>query len=247
MIGSVVLRPRSTAECVDLGLALLRAEWAGVLRESLPLFLLVTPVLVGSWYLWSWAALPVSLVGSYLIQVPALRLAAARVSGDKPVLGLRANLSGAGLLGMHGALVGIGVVLSLVMLPVAIWLGGRLVFVPEVVLVEGVRDRVQARVGQLLHRGGGRPYFACLWWVLVLGWAAFAGLFVLQLVGIDLLQLGRLSQDERVLAAALGILAAGPVWAMMRFALYLDLRTRAESLDVFFSLWASGEGEETPS
>lgn len=243
--GKVVLRLRSGSECVDLGLALLRAEWRSLARATAPWMVGAIVLTCLGWWLNPWFALVLSLFLGFLVQVPAVRIAASRASGQAALLDGTSTWRGMGILLRSGFLPGLGMLLSIFLGPLALWVATRIVFLPEVKLVEGVEEGAHGRMGQLLSRGGVRPFAAAFWWFAMLAYGAVAGEVTGQALVADLFQMGHpfgsLMKGDLTPYPLTGLLLVSPVWALVRFALYLDLRTRAESLDVFFALWSASE------
>lgn len=241
MIGSLSLRVRSAAECVDLGLAILRADRKAIWRSLRLWFLVLTPLVALCWWLHPLMALVLALGAGSLLQLPLLSIAAARAAGTEPKVDLQSTLHAMFRVIRVGLLPGLASFLLLLFPPAAAWMWSRYTFLPEVLLVEEMRSGWTKRLQQLGDRVAGRSLAARFWQLCLLGYGAFSGELVGQAVVADLFQMGTpfgsLMNGDLTPFPCFGILYTLPIWGLIRFALYLDLRTRSESLDVFFSLW----------
>jgi hypothetical protein len=241
MIGGLSLRVRSVAECVDLGLAILRADRVLIWRSLRGWFLFCTPLVLLGWWLNPLLGLCVALGCGSLLQVPLLSIAAARAAGTAPKLGPGNILSAMFRVVRVGLLPGLASVALLLFPPASLWMWSRYTFLPEVLLVEEVKAGWTRRLQQLGDRVAGRSLSARFWQLSLLAYGALSGELVGQAVVDELFQMGTpygsLMNGDLTPFPCLGILYTLPIWGLIRFALYLDLRTRSESLDVFFSLW----------
>jgi hypothetical protein len=241
MIGGLSLRARSVPECVDLGLAILRADRKLIWRSLRGWFLLCTPLVLLAWWAHPLIGLAIALSSGSLLQLPLLTIAAARAAGTAPKLDLRSTLSAMFRVVRVGLLPSLASFILLLFPPAAVWIWSRYTFLPEVLLVEEMKSGWTRRLQQLGDRVAGRSLAARFWQMALLGYGALSGELVGQAVVDELFQLGTpfgsLMNGDLTPFPCLGILYSLPIWGLVRFALYLDLRTRSESLDVFFSLW----------
>lgn len=249
MIGeAVALRPRSSGATVDLGIALFREESGGIFRAAaVPLGVaLVASALVYAWD--PYAAVASAMGFGRFAQAPVTRVLAARASGTERPRGWRPALRDLA----QGARVRIAawslLTLSALGGPLAIWVWVRQLFWPEVVLLEAPGHGEITRANQLAVVRGTTALAMSAWLMVIELWAAMAGELVGQGAWNDMLQLGQpfgsLGNGDVTPFVVVGIIAAQPVIAAVRFAAYLDARTRAEALDVFFALRAAGGGAQ---
>lgn len=255
LTGGLALRQRTAGECVDLGLALLREDGPAVLRRTAPLGVIAALVTGGTvWLAGQEAGLVAALLLSPALGGPSLRLAMARAVGQQDSFEaggaagpshLRADLGDALRLLRQALWAGpLCAVFGVLIMPIGFYLWSVLVFLPEVRLVEQASLPV-TRARELSRLGMSRLMAARFWCAVLYLFGVSAAEGMGQLVVGELLQLGapwgRLQNGEITPYVLAGVLLCGPVWAMIRFAFYLDLRTRTESLDVFFALWQASE------
>lgn len=261
LTGGLALRQRTAGECVDLGLALLREDGPAVLRRTAPLGVIAALMAGGTvWLAGQEAGLVMALLLSPALGGPSLRLAMARAVGQAETGGtdetgreiggaalahLRADLRDALRLLRQALWAGpLCAVFGVLIMPIGFYLWSVLVFLPEVRLVEQASLPV-TRARELSRLGMSRLMAARFWCAVLYLFGVSAAEGMGQLVVGELLQLGapwgRLQNGEITPYVLAGVLLCGPVWAMIRFAFYLDLRTRTESLDVFFALWQASE------
>ena len=255
LTGGLALRQRTAGECVDLGLALLREDGHAALRRTAPLAALA--VLMAGAAVWlggQEAGLSATLLLSPALGGPSLRLAMARAVGHRETGGetggetnktvpthFRADLRDALDLLRQALWVGpLCAVFGVIIMPLGFYL-------PEIRIVEQSPLPV-TRLRELSRLGISRLMAARFWCAVLYLFGVSATEGMGQLVIGELLQLGapwgRLQNGEITPYVLAGVLLCGPVWAMIRFAFYLDLRTRTESLDVFFALWQASERRE---
>ncbi len=240
----MALRPRDTGGIVDLGVVLLRAEFRRVARGALPL--LAVAFLLGAlaWKEDAWLGLGLAWLLGRAAHVPVTRALGARASGAPAQGGLVGDLGRGTLVGL---LVALGYTLAACFFPVVFWVAWRSVFLPEVAILERPGSGMLARGSAVSEAPGAHPLgvAAWLWGADIFGFVA-GELCGRAIVG-DLLMVTELFANpdafEPSVYGLLGVLAVQPFRAAVRFAGYLDARTRAESLDVFFAMRAaSGDG-----
>ncbi len=239
----IVMRRRSPLEVLDLGMALVRADAGRIAMATLPAWALVAAVAAVLWTLSGWGAVAVAVVLGRICQVPTLFYASDRSAGNpQPVSQrrvARAVLSLVPQAALHGTLS----LFAAVIPPAVIYVWGRAYFVAEVVVLERPEAGEWGRIGALAASGSGQVVAARLLGLAVETWAMVAAMMMGEFVMGTLLGLG---QPFGVWWAGdpspfliLGSLAAQPALAAARFAAYLDVRTRRECLDAWFTLWAA--------
>jgi len=238
--GGVALRPRDTGGVVDLGVALLRAEWKRVARGSLPMLAAAFLCALVAWREDAWLGLGVAWILGRAAHVPVTRALGERASGAPAAGGLLGDL-GRGL-GVT-LLVVLGYAAASCFFPIVFWVAWRSVFLPEVAILERPSSGLLARGSSVSEAPGAHPLGVVTWL-----WAAdLFGLVAGELSGRavvgDLLMVTDLFANpdafEPSVYGLVGVLAVQPFRAAVRFAGYLDARTRAEALDVFFALRAA--------
>jgi hypothetical protein len=245
-VGALALRLRSTGECVDLAIAWLRTDYSLFFRASRLWWALSLITTLLLWYMEPYMGIASALILGSLAQAPMLVVAAARAAGQPVDTSLKEGLlSILRLLASSipwGLITGIG----LLFFPISAWSLVRSTFLPETVLVEQTPSLLDTarRLSELGNRAPGRALVARLWQLSLILWGALAGELGGQFLVRDLFQsgepFGTLWEGEITPYLVLGIWASTPIWALLRFVLYLDMRTRSESLDVFFALWRAG-------
>lgn len=244
--GGLVLRLRSAAECVDLGLALFRADAGIIVRAILPWVILFSILLLAVWYWNPFAGIPLALGLGGLLQAPVVQVVAARAIGAVPTWGLRQGAAAIWRLGLFSILPVLIASLSFLIPPLALLTWSYLSFLPEILLVEQ-HPQPYKRLLALNQRGSGRSLVARFWMVVLVMYGGLASELSAQFLLNDIFQArspwGSLSNGEVTPFLLLGLMFSFPLWALIRFSLYLDNRTRSESLDVFFALWTSSQGE----
>jgi hypothetical protein len=237
----VALRERTLAEVFDLSFRFLVVRGG---RKYLRLWLFsCAPMLaLCCWlrflkleWLWVWAA---ALVGFVVAQIPFTLAASRLLLEDDLAVGAVVK---AWLLKIPGQLIshGIASVLllgsGLVIVPVP-FLAGRLLFLPEVTLLEGSGFvRALERGGRMSRHRLGETLQACL--LLLVIWVFFIlGTDVLgRALQVDLLGFPPPADslaDGGSWYALAGFFIAVPVLATARFLAYIDGRTRREAWDV---------------
>jgi hypothetical protein len=251
----VVLRPRSLAESVDLALTWCVKVGRGTyLRLALVVLL---PAAVGCWLLrvlleWEWAGVWIvaGLVASFL-QAPFTMAAGAmmfeRDVTARAVLGrfLRRLPAAFGVWVLAQLWLGLGLLLGFIG---AVWTWPHVVFTREIVLLEGQGvGAAMTRARNFVARQTGDALF------LVGAQAAVVAVFIVcfdQLDGalFDLaLQLHRPFgeiEDGGSLFTMLGMFAAVPYIATIRFLRYVDGRTRRDGWDLQLAFLALRVAEE---
>lgn len=247
---TVVLRPRSPFESLDLGLRLgwvHRSALARVLAPVLVPSLLVACVL--AWWLdGSWWALGWPVLVAPLLQAPVTVCVGRLLFGE--ALGAwetwREVASRAGALLLVWLVLGVMIVLSLLTCAVALLpvLAG-LLFLPETALLErvGLRRGLSRSVRLALGYAPGAMAGALGVFVLA-AWAASAFEATGQaLVGFLLLlgePFGQLLEGDLTPYVAFGLTLLPPLHALWRLMLYVDVRTRVEGWDLQVGLRAAG-------
>lgn len=243
--GGLVLRLRSAAECVDLGLALLRTDAGIIVRAILPWGILFSMLLLAVWYWNPFVGVPLALGLGGLLQAPVVQVVAARAIGAVPTWGFRSGAAAIWRLGLFSALPTLVATLSFLIPPVALITWSYLSFLPEILLVEQ-HPQPYKRLLALNQRGSGRSLVARFWMVMVVMYAGLAAELSAQFLIKDVFQAGApwgsLMDGAITPFFLLGLMFSFPLWALIRFSLYLDNRTRSESLDVFFALWTASQG-----
>lgn len=245
---SLVLRRRKATEVVDLGVALLRAEAPAWLRVYAPWAALAAVGAFVFWYVDPWAGAFWAFLFARLGQSPVTLAVSERVAGRSPVPPWTAQLGAVGRNAFVQSATGALVVVSLLVFPVAIWLWGRALYAPEVVVVERPTAGTAGRIGTLSAVSGENVVATRVWLLAVEVFAILAGESMGQLFVDGVLQMGTpwgsLWEGEVTPYALVGLIACQPLLALIRFAAYLDVRTRAEALDAWFAVWtASSTGE----
>lgn len=238
--GGVALRPRDTGGLVDLGVALLRAEWRRVARGALPL--LAGAFLVGlvAWREDAWLGLGLTWLLGRAAHVPVTRALGARASGAPAQGSVLGDLGRGALVSL---LVTLGYVAASCFFPIVFWVAWRSVFLPEVAMLERPSAGLLARGAAVSEAPGAHPLGVVTWlWAADLFGFVAGELSGRAVVG-DLLMVTELFANpdafEPSVYGLAGVLAVQPFRAAVRFAGYLDARTRAEALDVFFALRAA--------
>lgn len=233
--GGVILRPRTTAASVDLGVALLRADLRTHARVFAPWFVVAVVIALGLRELHTAAGVIGAMWLGRLIQAPITRLAGDRVAGLRTPGPPRAAVRS--WLGAH--LLGTAAVLVANLIPVGgqLW-WARLVFLPEVVVLEGAPSPL-ARSGAVVRLLDVAALVRIRLWLWVIeAFGAFGLAALLRFVFDTVLQLGSLGAWDGP-TLLVGLLLVQPVVATVRLAFYLDTRTRAEALDAWMALWAA--------
>lgn len=237
--GGLVLRPRPASGTVDLGVALLRAELVPLVKGLWPWFLAAGVVVVGLDEVSPWLGVIGAMGLGRLLQAPVTRRVGDRATSVAAAVDVRVSLRAWARTAIAA---GFFFASALLFPPVAVYLLWRWVYLPEVVLLErparGAFDRANVVAGLA---GGTHTLQAHVWLVLIELFGAFGLAAGLRFLADGVLQVGDLGGWTGP-TLPLGILLVQPVLAAVRFAFYLDARTRAEALDAWFALWTATEG-----
>ncbi len=128
---------------------------------------------------------------------------------------------------------------STVLLLPLVW--GRFLFLPEALLLEGASlSQAMKRAGRLAQALSGRVFELELWLVATTGFALLASESLGRGIVEYTLQLslptGSLFSDGGSIYALVGLLAATPITATMRFLCYIDGRARRDAWEVQIKL-----------
>ncbi len=251
---AIVLRPRSVTEVLDLALKLcmgpaMRTYARLSVWVLLPVYLGCLALRFGAGVRWSSIWL-LALASATILEGP-FTIAVSRILFSEPMpvgrtlrlLAGRLPAYAAGLL-MLVALVAM-VSWTFLLIPVAY---GRMLFVYEVSLLEGVSRGMYARCQQLL-RGRGSAVIGFATMLLMARMACVVGADLLgNSILADILQLGHplgtmFLQGGSPFALA-GLFVSVPFFATARFLQYIDTRTRSDGWDVQLRFMAVAAGRQ---
>ena len=246
---SLVLRKRKATEVVDLGVALLRGEATAWARVYAPWAVLAALGAALAWTFDPWVAAAWALLFARLGQAPVTLAVAERVAGRPAVPPWTARLGAVGRSAFAQGLVTLLLAVCILVFPIAVWVWGRALYLTEVVVVERPAAGTAGRVAALSGISAENVVATRAWLLAVEVWAVIAGEAIGQLVVDGVLQMGTpwsTLWDGAVTPYMLvGLIAVQPLLALIRFAAYLDVRTRTEALDAWFAVWtASAAGKE---
>ena len=258
----VVLRPRTTAEILDLALRFASDPAAAIYAKLAALTLLPAWMLcmASHWVLgWKWEfvwllalAFVTPLQGVFTIAVGKLMFAEQVTVGEILREYLRRFPAYLGTLLLTRLYIAAASVLAVLVIP-PLWAWGRSFHVHEACLLEraGASDAIKRAARMVEHRIFNAAGSLLL---LTFATAGFVGVaealinrglfdFVLQ-IGMPF---GSLFDEGGSAPALFGLFFAVPYWATARFLAYVDLRTRRDGWDVqlrFMALATEGNSEE---
>jgi len=238
----VVIRARTMSEVLDLTFRLLMSFFGDYARLAavvlLPCVALCEAFHEGLDVSWPWVW-PMAFLLAVFLEGPFTVLTSRLLFGER--LGVRGALGlywsrfgthlGASLLTLFFQALGACVVIG------PLFIGPRCLFVDEAVLLENATPRVAHERSRRLTMESATSGLGIMFTILVVR-AASIGFFEILGDGLvsELLQLGHpfgtLQHDHGSLYALIGLFAATPVVAVMRFLQYIDIRTRADGWDI---------------
>lgn len=240
---SLVLRRRRATEVVDLGVALLRSDAPAWARVYAPWAALAALGALALWVVDPWAAAAWAVVLARLGQAPVTLAVSERVAGRSPVPRWTAQLTAYGRHSFAWIVATGMVIVSSLVFPIALWIWGRALYLPEVVVVERPASGTAGRIAALSGISAENVIGTRAWLLAVEVWAVLAGETIGQLLVDGVLQMGTpfgsLWDGEVTPYMILGFILVQPLLALIRFAAYLDVRTRTEALDAWFAVWAA--------
>ncbi len=250
----VRLRDRTFVDVLDLSFPFTRAAFGPLAKLSLialPLPVFVT-IALGKTAGWAWAWL-FALAASGLVTAPFTVLVGQFVFEQDP--SVRAALSRSAkraltLLGVRTLLLTMTMAGAFFFVLPGVWVSAACIFAPEALLLE--RARVMDAIQRSTRLAGLATGDALLGW-LATTLVLVAAPFLVDKVGRVFLESvlsiqpgGELLEDGGSALAVLGFWLAVPYAALVRFLLYINIRTRAEGWDIQTVFARLGRTESEP-
>lgn len=252
MIGEtgLVMRRRGSSELLDLAAVLLRRDARRIVWSCLPAWTIAALAAATCWWIEPWLGVLAGIFVGRLAQVPTLLVVSDRAAGRPQPVPFGRVLRGWWALVPTTLYYATGLLFAAVIPPLMLYVWGRMLFVPEVAVIERPESGVADRVSILAGAGTEDVVAARLWQVVLEVWSMVSITVMGNLVLTELLGLGEPFGSAWTGDASpffiLGSLGVQPLLSATRFCFYLNVRTRREGIDAWFLLWAATQSGRTP-